>query len=287
MLLYGTTTAEAKSGYGLDLESEMKQLRVLRRLAASHPVTVISTCMCAHDFPPEYRSSRDEYISIISDQILPAVRQAGLAEFFDIFVESGVYTRLQGEVLCRRAASLGFLLKVHADELSDTGGASLAAEVGAVSAEHLLFASEEGIKKMAAAGVVATLLPGVPLFLMMDRHAPARTMIESGVAVAVATDLNPGSSYTESMPLIIQLACFRMKMKIEEALVAATLNAAHGLRRAHEIGSLEPGKWMDALILNSRSFIDLVYHFGVNPINTVIKRGRIVVGNGYLKKDRK
>jgi len=280
MLLHGTTTVEAKSGYGLNLDAEMKQLRVLKRLADSHPVTIVPTCMCAHDIPPEARARRDDYIGLMIGEILPSVRGSGLAEFFDVFVEKGVYTRDEGGRLCRRATELGFLVKVHADELSDTGGASLSAEVGAVSAEHLLYASDEGIRKMAAAGVVATLLPGVPLFLMMDRHAPARAMIEAGVPVALATDLNPGSSNTESMPMIIQLGCFRMKMRIEEAIVAATLNGAHGIRRAHEVGSLEPGKWMDAVVLDSRAFVDLVYHYGVNPVRSVIKRGRVVVRDG-------
>lgn len=279
MLLHGTTTAEAKSGYGLDLESELKQLRVLRRLATSHPVDIVPTCMCAHDFPPEYRERRDEYVRVICDEILPEVSRRKLAEFFDVFVERGVYTVEQGECVCRRAAELGFGVKVHADELADTGGAALAATLGAVSAEHLLFVSDEGIRRMAGAGVVATLLPCVPLFLMMDQYAPARRMIEQGVAVAIATDLNPGSSYTESMPLVIQLACLKMRLSIEEALTAATLNAAHGIRRSDAVGSLEPGKSMDAIILDSRSFVDLVYHLGVNPVRTVIKRGKVVAGS--------
>lgn len=282
MLLHGTTTVEAKSGYGLNLEDEMKQLRVLRALAATHPTMIVPTCMCAHDFPPEYRQRREEYVELIGAEILPAVRSAGLAEFFDVFVETGVYTVEQGERLCRRAAEIGFGLKVHADELSDTGGAAMAASVGAVSAEHLLFVSADGIRRMADAGVIATLLPCVPLFLMMDRWAPARAMIDAGVPVAIATDFNPGSSYTESMPLVIQLACFKMKMSIEEALVSATLNAACGIRRAHDVGSLEPGKSMDALILESDTFVDVVYHLGMNPVRAVIKSGRVVARDGRL-----
>ncbi|MEW6365274.1 MAG: imidazolonepropionase [Acidobacteriota bacterium] len=281
-LLHGTTAMEAKSGYGLDLENELKQLRVCRKIAATHVMTIIPTCMCAHDFPPEYRLQREKYVEVICEEILPEVRRQGLADFFDVFVEEGVYTRAQATLLCTRAKDLGFQLKIHADELSDTGGAGLAAELGAISAEHLLYASKAGIREMAAAHVVAVLLPGVPFFLMMDRHAPARAMIEAGVAVALATDLNPGSSYTESMPAIMQLACFRMKLKVEEALVAATLNAARAIRRDQDIGSIEIGKQMDAVVLNSASYVDLIYHFGVDPVASVIKGGRVVVQDGWM-----
>lgn len=280
MARYGTTTAEAKSGYGLDVECELKQLRAIKGASAISPVRLMPTCLAAHDFPPESRGSeaaRESYVSTIIGEILPAVAEEQLAIFCDAFVERGVFTRDQGERVLRAGLSLGMIPRLHADELSDTGGASLAADLGAASADHLMYISERGIDALAASSTVANLLPATSFFLMSDRFAPARALIDKGGMVSLSTDCNPGSSMTESMQIVVQLAALRMKMTIEESLTAATLNGAHSLRISHETGSIESGKRADFVLLDAPSYLHLVYHFGVNLVTGVWRDGARVV----------
>jgi imidazolonepropionase len=268
MVLYGTTTAEAKSGYGLDLEDELKQLRAIAR--AKSPVRLVPTCLAAHDFPPERRGD-PSYVDEIIKRILPAA--AKLAVFCDAFVERGVFTREQGERVLRAGAALGLIPRLHADELSDTDGAALAASLGAASADHLMYVSDRGIAALAASDTVANLLPATSFFLMSDRYAPARRLIDAGAIVSLSTDCNPGSSMTESMPMVIQLATLQMRMTVEESLTAATLHGAYSLRLAHETGSIEVGKRADLVLLDAPNYLHLVYHFGVNLVRDVFCAG--------------
>lgn len=280
MAILGTTTAEAKSGYGLDKECELKQLRAIRAAAERAPVRLVPTCLAAHEFPPESRGSeaaRRGYVSVIIGEILPAVAEQKLAVFCDAFVERGVFTPEQGEEVLRAGAELGLVPRLHADELSDTGGASLAASLGAASADHLMHISDRGIDALASSNTVANLLPATSFFLMSDRYAPARQLLEKGAIVSLSTDCNPGSSMTESMPMVIQLATLRMKMTVEESLTAATLNGAYSLRMANELGSIETGKRADFVLLDAPSYLHLVYHFGVNLVRDVMRDGRWVV----------
>lgn len=280
MARYGTTTAEAKSGYGLDKECELKQLRAIKAAGARSPVRLVPTCLAAHEFPPESRGSeaaRQGYLSTIVAEILPAVAEEKLAVFCDAFVERGVFTREQGEVVLRAGAELGMIPRLHADELSDTGGARLAAEVGAASADHLMQISDDGIAALAASDTVANLLPATSFFLMVDRYAPARKLIDAGAMVSLSTDCNPGTSMTESMQTVMQLATLQMKMTVEESLTAATLNGAYSLRLADHIGSMEPGKRADFVLLDAPSYLHLVYHFGVNLVSAVFRDGQRVV----------
>jgi imidazolonepropionase len=271
MAQYGTTTAEAKSGYGLNLEDELKQLRAIRD--ADSPVRLVPTCLAAHDFPPERRGD-PAYVDEIVERILPAVAEQKLAVFCDAFVERGVFTREQGERVLRAGAALGLVPRLHADELSDTDGAVLAADTGCASADHLMHISDRGIAALAASDTVANLLPATSFFLMSDRYAPARRLLEAGAIVSLSTDCNPGSSMTESMPLVIQLAALKMKMTVEEALTAATLHGAYSLRLSHEIGSIEVGKRADLVLLDAPNYLHLVYHFGVNLVRGTFRDGK-------------
>jgi imidazolonepropionase len=271
MARYGTTTSEAKSGYGLNLQDELKQLRAIRAASKDSPVRLIPTCLAAHEFPPEGRAG---WVEQIIDEILPAVANEKLATFCDAFVERGVFTRDEGERVLRAGAQHGLTPRLHADELSDTRGASLAADLGAASADHLMHISDDGIRALGRSGTVANLLPGTSFFLMSDRYAPARRLIEEGAIVSLSTDCNPGSSMTESMQIVMQLATLRMKLTVEESLTAATLNGAHSLRMAGEIGSIEAGKRADFVLLDAPSYLHLVYHFGVNLVREVWRDGR-------------
>jgi imidazolonepropionase len=279
MARYGTTTAEAKSGYGLDKACELKQLRAIRAAADRAAVRLVPTCLAAHEFPPESRGSdaaREAWISTIIGEILPAVAEEKLASFCDAFVERGVLTREQGERVLRAGARLGMIPRLHADEMSDTDGAALAAQLGAASADHLMHVSDAGIAALASSGTVANLLPATSFFLMSDRYAPARQLIDAGALVSLSTDCNPGSSMTESMPMAIQLATLRMKMTVEESITAATLNGAHSLRMANEIGSIEAGKRADFILLDAPNYLHLVYHFGVNLVLSAYRDGKRV-----------
>ena len=245
MLLHGTTTAEAKSGYGLNIEDELKQLAVIAAADRVHPIDLIPTFMGAHEVPEEYRSNKEGYIDLLIHEILPAVRHQGLARFFDVFCEEGVFSVEESERLVQAGAAAGLGIKIHADEFAPLGGAELAARIGAVSAEHLISISEAGIRALAASRTAAILLPGVSFFLRQDKRAPARALIDAGAAVALATDFNPGSSMTESIPFILQLGVFTLKMSVEEALNAVTANAAlrhtRGKRRGPARDRLEDG----------------------------------------------
>ena len=280
MARYGTTTAEAKSGYGLDKACELKQLRALKRASERSPVRLVPTCLAAHEFPPESRGSpaaRDGWVSTIIGEILPAVAEAKLAVFCDAFVERGVFTREQGEDVLRAARALGMTPRLHADEFTDSDGAALAVSLGAASADHLMQVSDRGIAALAKSNTVANLLPGTSFFLMSDRYAPARTLIDAGAIVSLSTDCNPGSSMTESMQIVVQLATLQMKMTVEESLTAATLNGAYSLGLANETGSIEPGKRADLVILDAPNYLHLVYHFGVNLVRVVFNGGRLTV----------
>ena len=280
MAKYGTTTAEAKSGYGLTVEAELKQLRAIRAASQRSPVRLVPTCLAAHEFPPESRGSeaaREGYVSTVVGEILPAVAEEKLAVFCDAFVERGVFTRDQGETVLRAGIELGMIPRLHADELSDTDGARLAAVVGAASADHLMEVSDGGIDALAASDTVANLLPATSFFLMSPRYAPARRLIEKGAIVSLSTDCNPGTSMTESMQTVMQLATLQMKMTVEESLTAATLNGAYSLRLADQTGSIEVGKRADFVILDAPGYLHLVYHFGVNLVSAVYRDGQRVV----------
>ncbi|MDR7523591.1 MAG: imidazolonepropionase [Armatimonadota bacterium] len=277
MLACGTTTAEVKSGYGLSLEDELKQLRAIHRLSASHAVDLVPTVLAAHATPPEYAGDPDAYVSLVIREILPAVAEEGLAEFCDAFCDVGAFTIAQGRAVLEAGAELGLVPKLHADEFADTGGARLAAEVGAISADHLLHAADDGLAAMAQAGVIAVLLPATAFFLGLP-YAPARRIIDLGVPVALATDFNPGTAPTWSMAAVVALACAGMKLTPAEAITAATINAAWAIDLAEEVGSLEPGKVADFVILNIPDHRGLAMHLGAPLVHQVIKRGQPVVG---------
>jgi imidazolonepropionase len=272
MLAHGTTTAEVKSGYGLSTEGEIKQLRAIAELATELPLRIVSTFLGAHSFPPDI--DREAYLSQLTEEMLPRVAHERLACFCDVFCDRGFYTVDEARRILNAARDAGLGLKLHADELADTGGAALAAELQAVSADHLIRASEEGLRRLAEAGVVAVLLPGTS-FTLGAPYAPARVMIERGVAVAVATDFNPGSCPIYAMPLIFSLAVTRLGLTVEETLTATTLNAAAALGLAETVGSIEVGKAADLLILNLETLDQLPYYFGHNPVARTVIGGRI------------
>jgi imidazolonepropionase len=282
MLCQGTTTTEAKSGYGLNLDDEIKQLEAIKEANEIHPIDIAPTFLGAHEVPKEYKAKKNEYIDLLTHEILPEVVKRELAEFFDIFCEEGVYSIAESRELIKAAKKAGLKIKIHADEFVPLGGAQLAVEQEAVSAEHLIAITKEGIERMAESPTTAILLPGVPFFLMQNRTAPARKLIDAGAAVALATDFNPGSSMTESQLCIMRLGVFLMNMTIEEAINAVTINAAYGINRQNEVGSLEVGKKMDLILCDVPNYPSLVYHFGVNPIKHVIKNGKVVVRDGKL-----
>ncbi len=276
MLRLGITTVEGKSGYGLDRETELKQLRVMHQLNDLHPIDIVSTYMGAHAVPEEWKGREDAFIDFQIAEMLPLVAGQRLAEAADIFCEKGVFTIDQSRRYLQAAASLGLKPKLHADEIIPLGGAELAAELHCLSADHLLQASDEGIAALAATGTVATLLP-LTAFSLREPYARARTMIDAGCIVALATDLNPGSSFTASVPLLFALACIYMQLTPEEAITAFTLNSAAALGRADRIGSIDPGKQGDLLLLQFPSYKFLPYHVGMNIVERVIKKGEVVV----------
>jgi imidazolonepropionase len=275
LLSFGVTTVEVKSGYGLSLADEIKCLEVIAELNAEGPWELVPTFLGAHAVPPEYRADRDGYLRLLVNDMLPEVARCRLAEFCDVFCEKEVFSVAESEHILSRARDLGFRLKLHADELSPLGGAQLAARVGAVSADHLLCITDAGIEALAQAGTVATLLPGTAFFLGMP-YAPARRLIDRGLIVALASDCNPGTCPTENLPLVGALACTQMKMLPAEAVAALTLNAAAAVGRSDRLGSLEAGKQADLVIYNVPNYQHLFYHFGVNHVWKVVKRGRVV-----------
>jgi len=274
MLRCGTTTCEAKSGYGLTEEDELKMLRVIRMLATDHAIELSPTFMGAHEVPTEYRTRHRAYIDLITGVMIPSVAQAQLAEWCDVFCERGVFTPEESCEILACARSAGLKLRIHADELAPSGGSAVAADLPVRSADHLIFVDRTAAQRFAAAGVVATLLPIAAFYLKLNRFAPARMLIQEGVAVALATDLNPGGGFSPSMPFAMALACFGMGLTFEESLVAATINAAYSLDRHDRVGSLEVGKQMDAVVVHGPA-IDLI-RVGVDVIRCVVKKGQIV-----------
>lgn len=281
MLAHGTTTIEAKSGYGLTLEDELKILRVIRRLNDETPMDVVPTFLGAHEAPEEFRGSpdgRSEYLRIVIEEMLPAVAEERLARYCDVFCESHVFTVDESRTVLRRASELGMKARIHADQLSLSGGAQLAVELGAATADHLEWVDEAGISAIAASGVVAVLLPGAVFNLGLRRYPPARALIEAGARVALATDFNPGSSPTPSMQMVLSIACTQMGMTPAEALTAATINAAFTVNRADKIGTLEVGRRADLVVCDCSDYRQIPYFFGVNHARTVVKSGSVVVG---------
>lgn len=278
MLAQGVTTVEGKSGYGLDLSCERKQLRVMHALNQEGPVEVVPTYLGGHAVPPEYAGHTDAYIQFMLETVLPQIKAAHLAEFCDVFCEQGVFSVEQSRRLLVGAQRLGFPSKIHADEIEPLGGAELAGELHAVSADHLLRASDAGIAALANNNVVATLLP-CTAFCLGKPYAPARKMIDSGCAVALASDFNPGSCFCDSIPLMIALGVIHMGMTIEETLTALTLNGAAAVGRADRIGSLEPGKQADVVLLGYPAYSFLAYHTGANLVDMVLKKGTVVYEN--------
>jgi len=277
MLNHGTTTVESKSGYGLDLESEEKILKVNQLLNESHPIDIVSTFMGAHAIPKEYKENRQEFIRIINEEMIPYISEHKLAEFVDCFCEEGVFTTEECKNILEIGRQNGLKLKIHADEVESVKGAELAGELKATTAEHLIAASDDGIKALADNDVVAVLLPSTAFYLMLGKYARAREMIDKGVAVALATDCNPGTSPTESLQNVMTFACFGMRMFPEEIINAMTINAACAIDRERSVGSIEPGKKADIAMFNSKNLNYLIYHFGINSVDKVIKNGKIVV----------
>jgi imidazolonepropionase len=274
-LRFGTTTVEIKSGYGLDVESELKMLRVIRRIGRETPLDVVATFLGAHVVPEEFSTTPDDYVNRVIREMIPAVAAQGIARFCDVFCEKGIFTVDQSRRILETARSAGLAPKIHADEVHDLGGSALAAELKAVSAEHLLRASDANIRAMARAGVVGVLLPATA-YSLKKAYAPARRMIESGLPVAIATDCNPGTSYTESMPFVFGLSVLQMHLSVSEALVASTINAAHAIGMSEYAGSLDVGKKADLLLLDGDSPAILAYHAGVSPVVQVYKQAEPV-----------
>ncbi|QKE75636.1 imidazolonepropionase [Arthrobacter citreus] len=275
-ITHGVTTVESKSGYGMDLETELKQLRVMKKLKDKHAVELVPTFMGAHAVPKEFKGREDEFVDHLINDMLPIIAEEKLAEFNDVFCEKGVFTPEQSERILEAGKQYDLIPKIHADEIEPYGGAELAAKVGAISAEHLLKASDEGIAAMAKSGTIACLLPATALYLREDA-AKGRKMVDEGVAVAISTDCNPGSSPTTSMPLVMNLACISMRLTPAESLTAATYNAACAINRQDQIGSLEVGKQADIVLWNVKNYQELQYLFGVNHVKSVWKKGVKVI----------
>jgi imidazolonepropionase len=275
MLAHGTTTAEAKSGYGLTIADEIRALVLLQSLSSERVPRLVPTLLAAHEVPPEFRENRGEWVRIVAEEIVPRVARDGLARFCDVFCEEGVFTVAESRRILEAAREAGLGLRIHADELARSGGAMLAAQLRASSADHLLFIGDEEIAALAAAGTVAVILPGTAWW-MRSRRAPARALIEAGVPVAVASDANPGTCFTESLPAVAAHACLDSGLSVEETLTGMTLNAAASLGLAGEIGSLEAGKSADLVILDAPDDRHLIYHWGINLVAFVVSRGRVV-----------
>ena len=275
MLSFGVTTVEGKSGYGLDRDTELRQLEAMTALDRTHPIDIVKTFLGAHAVPNEYKGRTDDFLDFVEETVLPEVAERGLAEFCDIFCEKDVFSVEQSRRLLLRARDLGLKLTLHADEIVQLGGAELAAELGAVSADHLLQASDRGIKELARAEVVATLLP-LTAFSLREPYARGRTMIDHNCAVALATDLNPGSCFSESIPLLFALATLYMNLTVEEAVTALTINGAAAVDRAGDIGSIDAGKKGDVVILEFPSYRFIPYHIGVSTVEKVVKNGKLV-----------
>ncbi|MFX1468840.1 MAG: imidazolonepropionase [Promethearchaeota archaeon] len=278
MMSHGTTTVEVKSGYGLTTDSEIKQLKAIQILNEEHPLDLIPTFLGAHAIPPEYKDRPDKYVELIISDMIPKIAKESLAEFCDVFCEKGIFTIKQTRKILKNAIRYGLKPQIHIDEIEDSNGALLASELRAIQVGHLLKSNDKGLNAMVDSGVIATLLPGTPFCLMLNQYAPARKMIELELPIALATDLNP-NCWTESMQMIITLACYNMKLSPAEALTAATINGACAIQRQDEIGSLEIGKKADLIIFNVPNHEFLPYHFGINLVSKVVKNGTVVVDN--------
>ena len=273
MLSLGVTTVEAKSGYGLDMDNELKQLKVIRRLGEDHPMDIVPTFLGAHAVPTEYKEDREAYIRLLCEEAIPAVAKAGLAEFCDVFCETGVFSAAESQVILEAGKKWGLIPKIHADEIDPIGGSQLTEEVWAISAEHLIVCPPEGIAAMAKAGTVACLLPATSFYLG-STFAPARAMIQAGVPVAMASDFNPGSCPSLNLQFVINLGCLKYRMTPEEVLTAVTLNGAAAIGRADKLGSLEVGKQGDLVIWDAPDLNYICYRMGSNLVRTVIKNGK-------------
>ena len=274
----GTTTIEAKSGYGLNIESELKSLSVIDKLNSTHSIDIVPTFMGAHAFPNEYKDDHLGYVELICKEMIPAVSEQGIAKFNDVFCEKDYFSINESRQILECGIKYGLKPRMHADEFVDSGAAELAGEIGAFSADHLMAVSEEGIKALADNNVIATLLPGTTFFLGKSNYAPARKLIDAGITIALATDYNPGSSHIQSMPFIISLACLFLGLTVEEAFAAATYNAAQTLGLNNEVGSIELGKKADLIIWDLDSLIDIPYYISNHPIQKVLKNGEVVFG---------
>jgi len=277
LLAYGITTIEAKSGYGLSTEAEIKSLEIIHELNETHIMDLVPTFLGAHEVPDEFRDKREQYIDLLIKEMIPRVASDNLAEFCDIFCEEGVFSIEESRSIMSAAKKHGLKLKFHADELASSGGAELAAELGAISADHIVYVSDEGIRAMAKSGTAAVLLPGTCFSLDSNKYAPARKLIESGVTVALSTDCNPGSSFTESLPLMVTLAALKYKMTAAESISAVTVNAACAIDRGGRLGQLIPGLPADIVIWDMQDYRELPYHYGVNLVKSVIKHGKVVI----------
>ena len=284
MLEFGVTTVEEKSGYGLELNTEIKQLEVARALDKNHPVDLVHTFLGAHAVPEEYKENHKAYIDILVDVMMPKIKDMGLAEFCDVFCEKGVFTIEESEYILQKAKEIGYKLKIHADEIESLGGAELAAKLGCVSADHLMAASDEGIKMMAENNVVANILPATS-FNLNKNYADCRKMIDMGAIVSLSSDYNPGSCPSENLQLVMQLGCLHLKMTPNEVLTAVTINAAYAIDRADKIGSIEVGKNADFVVFDARNVEYLMYHFGINHTKKVYKNGNLVVDNKVVVYD--
>lgn len=278
MLEFGVTTVEEKSGYGLNLETEIKQLEVAHKLDNDHPVDLVHTFLGAHAVPVEYKEDSKAYIKLLVEEIMPKVKEQGLAEFCDVFCEEGVFSVEESEYILSKAKEMGYKLKIHADEIVPIGGAELAAKLGCISADHLMAASDEGLKDMAEKGVIANILPGTS-FNLNKPSADGRKMIDLNVPISLSSDYNPGSCPSENLQFVMQLGCLNLKMTPNEVLTAVTINAAHCIDRAGEIGSIEVGKKADIAVFDAPNVEYLMYHFGINHIDRVYKEGKLVVNN--------
>jgi len=279
IMLAGTTTLESKSGYGLDHDTEIKQLEVIQALDSIHPVDLVPTFMGAHEIPEEFSAEPRHFLDYLLAEVLPEIKSRQLADFVDIFCEDGYFSLADADYYLEKSADAGFALKVHADEFSSNGAAAMAVNRKAVSAEHLIAISDRELEILCPSDTAAILLPGVSFFLRLGKYAPARRFIDGGAIVALGTDFNPGSSMVSSQLFIFHLGIFQLAMTIEEALNAVTINAAYAVGRQKQVGSLAPGKKMDLLLLDIPDYTYLGYHLGINPVHTVVKAGEVVVRN--------
>ncbi|MDW7797773.1 imidazolonepropionase [Streptococcus canis] len=282
MLLHGVTTVEAKSGYGLNWETEKRQLDVVAALEKDHPIDLVSTFMAAHAIPEEYKGNAKAYLDVIVEQMLPEVKEKNLAEFCDIFCEKNVFTADESRYLLSKAKDMGFKLRIHADEIASIGGVDVAAELGAISAEHLMMVTDKGIAKMSQAGIIGNLLPATTFSLMEDTYAPARKMIDAGMAITLSTDSNPGSCPTANMQFVMQLGCFMLRLTPIEVLNAVTINAAYSVNRQERVGSLTVGKEADIAIFDAPNIDYPFYFFATNLIHQVYKKGHLTVDRGRI-----